>query len=117
MIPLLSFQGAYSVGLLAPMGILSTSLVIATVLLICPRRYCLSLSNAVLKSSRIMVSVKHLKTNASFQNGLSPSGKACRIILVTERQSKIMKAMDKVMARSRMPKRGDILTSSTRPNS
>jgi hypothetical protein len=55
----------------------------------------------------MMVSVKHLKTKASFQKGFRPSGRLEASTLVTERQSRMMKDIDSIMLRSRMPKRGD----------
>ncbi len=74
----------------------------------------LSLSNAALKSSRMMLSVKHLNTKANFQKGLmTPMG----ITGVTERMSTMMLIMLRLMQRSKMPNRGETWTISTKRSS
>lgn len=69
-----------------------------------------SLSSAVLKSSRTRVSVRHLNTSASFQNGLTPVGMASESAPVTETMSSMQKTMLSAMAASMTPNRGDIMT-------
>jgi hypothetical protein len=81
---------------------------------ICALLLRLSLSNADLKSSRIMLSVKHLKTNANFQNGLmTPIG----ITGVTERRSMMIQMRLRHMQRSRTAKRGEAWMISMKPRS
>ena len=112
-IALLSFQGAISRVFLTSIAGGSFSVIIPVLVpFSLSNLYDFNLSSAVLKSSKIIVSVKHLNTNASFQNGFKPSGRACLITLVTERQSRIMKQIDKAMLSIRMPNRGDCLTNS-----
>jgi hypothetical protein len=117
--PLPSFHGPNSVGRRDDViGARSTSPRTPPLLSsILPNLYSLSLSRAVLKSSKMMVSVKHLKTKASFQKGLRPSGNASFKTLVTDRQSRMMKPIDKIMLNSRIPNRGETLMSSTKPKS
>ena len=71
-----------------------------------------SLSKAVLKSSKIIVSVRSLKTKESFQKGLSPSGRMDWKASVTESISTIVKMIEKIMATSMIPKRGEMYMSS-----
>lgn len=68
-----------------------------------------NLSSTVLKSSRKIVSVKHLNTNANFQKGLRPP---MFTTVVTDKTSTITKATLRLMLRSKTPKRGDALISS-----
>jgi len=66
-----------------------------------------SLSNAVLKSSRITESVSNLNTNASFQNGLIPMGMLALKRSVTAQMSIIVKMRESIMAISMIAKRGE----------
>lgn len=75
--------------------------------------YCFNLSRAVLKSSRTIVSERHLNTNANFQKGLIPSGrplsgKTC----VTARMSTMIKPTETSIAPRRIPNLGDTRMSS-----
>lgn len=70
-----------------------------------------------MKSSRIIVSVKHLKMKASFQKGFMPSGIEVEKTAVTEQMSTMMKARERSIATRRIPKRGDTLINSMIPNS
>lgn len=68
-----------------------------------------SLSSAVLKSSSTRVSVRHLNTSASFQNGLTPVGRASDSTLVTESMSRRQNIMLSAMAASMTANRGDMM--------
>lgn len=74
-----------------------------------------SLSKAVLKSSRITVSVRSLKTKASFQKGLIPMGKTDLSLPVTAQMSMTVKMMDSPMAAIMTAKRGEVHISSKKP--
>src|SRR6266480_888509 len=77
--------------------------------------YSFNRSRTVLKSSRMMVSVKHLKINAYFQNGLMPSGRPTLRTGVTESMSTMIKLIDRHMESNRTPNRGETRISSTKP--
>lgn len=64
-----------------------------------------SLSKAVLKSSRMIVSVKHLKTNAIFQKGFRPPRSKTE---VTARTSRMMNKMLKHMLNNIRAKREEV---------
>lgn len=54
------------------------------------------------------MSVRHLNTSASFQNGLTPVGKASESKPVTETMSRRQNTMLSAMAASMTANRGDI---------
>jgi len=73
-----------------------------------------SLSNAVLKSSRMTESVNSLQTNASFQNGLIPMGRLVLKRSITAQMSITVKTRDKIMATIMTAKRGERRINSNR---
>lgn len=63
------------------------------------------------------MSVKHLNTNASFQNGFIPSGSDDRKTFVTDRMSTTMKATERHMETRSTANRGDTRINSRMENS
>lgn len=60
------------------------------------------------------VSVRHLKTSESFQNGLTPTGSASARISVTDKMSRREKTIANAIATNMTAKRGDIVTTCRR---